>query len=55
MRIKETIEEILEKYDIYPEESLVMALEVFIEHEIVNAKHEIVVQVMKKVNEITKC
>jgi len=54
MRIKETIEEILEKYEVYPEESLVMALEVFIEHEIVNAKHEIVVQVMKKVNEITK-
>lgn len=52
--MKETIEEILRMYNVTPEEDLILSLETFVKHEILNAKHEMVVQTMRKVNEITK-
>ena len=51
--MRETIEEILRMYNIDPQEELLLSLETFVKHEVLNAKHEIMIQVMDKVNEVT--
>lgn len=51
--MRETIEEILRMYNVDPEEDLIMSLEIFVKHEILNAKHSVMVQVADKINEIT--
>lgn len=51
--MRETIEKILRMYNVDPDEYLIMSLETFVKHEILNAKHEMMIQVMYKVDEIT--
>ena len=51
--MRETIEEILRMYNIDPDEGLILSLETFVKHEIINAKHSVMVQVSDKIDEIT--
>ena len=53
MIMKETIEEILRMYNVTPEEDLILSLETFVKHEIINAKHELMVQVSDMIEEVT--
>lgn len=52
--MKETIEEILRMYNVTPEEDLILSLETFVKHEIINAKHEFALKVMEHMEEITR-
>lgn len=53
MIMKETIEEILRMYNVTPEEDLILSLETFVKHEIINAKHGLMVQVSDMIEEVT--
>ena len=51
--MRETIEEILRMYNVDPDEGLILSLETFVKHEIINAKHEVMIQVQDMVEEVT--
>ena len=50
--MRETIEEILRMYNVDPDEGLILSLETFVKHEIINAKHEVMIQVKDVVNDV---
>ena len=51
--MRETIEEILRMYNVDPDEGLILSLETFVKHEIINAKHGVMIQVQDMVEEVT--
>lgn len=51
--MRETIEELFRMYKVEPVDALIDALVLYVEHECLNAKHELVVQTMHKIDEVT--
>ena len=51
--MRETIVEILRMYNVDPDEGLILSLETFVKHEIINAKHGVMIQVQDMVEEVT--
>ena len=51
--MRDTIEEILRMYNVDPDEGLILSLETFVKHEIINAKHGVMIQVQDMVEEVT--
>lgn len=51
--MREAIEELFRMYNVEPTDGLLEALVLYVKHEQLNAKHEMVIQTMHKVDEIT--
>ena len=51
--MRDTIEEMFRMFKVEINENLINSLVLLVEHEKLNAKHEIMIQVMDKVDEIT--
>lgn len=52
-KMRDTIEEMFRMFKVEINENLINSLVLLVEHEKLNAKHEIMIQVMDKVDEIT--